>query len=64
MGARIHDANADTLGRVTFEPVGPSRTRLTVEADYENLDASKVEQLRQMIERSYDNIRRMMESDG
>ena len=63
MGVRIHDANADTAGRVTFESLGPSTTRLTVEADYSNLAASKVEQLRLMIERGYDDIRRLVESE-
>ena len=34
MGARIHDANGDTTGRVTFESLGPSMTRLTIEAGF------------------------------
>ncbi len=63
MGARIRDANADTTGRVTFESLGPSTTRLTVDADYPNLDPSKVEQLRPMIERGYSTIRRLVESE-
>ena len=64
MGAQIKDANVDTAGRVTFESLGPSTTRLSVEADYPNLDASKVEHLRPLIERSYSNIRRLIESDA
>ena len=63
MGVRIHDANADTTGRVTFEPLGPSTTRLSLEADFANLDASEVERLRPMIERAYSNIRRLLESE-
>jgi hypothetical protein len=63
MGARIKDANVDTTGRVTFESLGPSTTRLSVEADYPNLDASKVEHLRPLIERSYSTIRRLVESE-
>ena len=63
MGARIKDANVDTTGRVTFESLGPSTTRLSVEADYPNLDASKVEQLRPLIERAYSNIRQLIESE-
>ncbi|MGH2489267.1 MAG: SRPBCC family protein [Candidatus Limnocylindria bacterium] len=63
MAARIQDANADTTGRVTFESLGPSTTRLTVEADYSNIDASKVEQLRPLIEQVYSTIRRMVESE-
>ena len=63
MGARIKDANADTSGRVTFESLGPSTTRLTLEADFTNLEASKVEEFRPLIERAYSNIRRMVESE-
>jgi hypothetical protein len=63
MGAQVHDANADTRGRVTLEALGPSRTRLTIEADFPNLDAEKVEQLRPLIERSASNVRRLVESE-
>ena len=64
MGARIRDANTDTVGRVTFEALGPSRTRLTIEAEYAGLDAAKVEQLRPMIERTGRNVRQLLENDG
>ena len=64
MGAQIHDANTDTSGRVTFEAVGPSRTRLTIEADFPNLDASRVDQLRPLIERTASNVRRLVESEA
>lgn len=63
MGARIRDANVDTTGRVIFESPRPSTTRLTVEVDFPNLDASKVERLRPLIERSYSTIRRLVESE-
>jgi len=63
MGVRIHDANADTHGRVTFEALGPNATRLTLEADFPGLDDSKVDQLRPMIERTAHNIRQLVESD-
>jgi polyketide cyclase/dehydrase/lipid transport protein len=63
MGVQIHDANTDTRGRVTFEALGPSRTRLTIEADFPNLDASKVDQLRPLIERTASNVRRLVESE-
>jgi hypothetical protein len=63
MGAQIHDANADTRGRVTFEALGPSRTRLTIEADYPNLDPPKVDHLRPLIERTASNVRRLVESE-
>ena len=63
MGARIKDANVDTTGRVTFESLGPTTTRLSVEADYPNLDPAKVDQLRPLIEGAYSRIRLMVESE-
>jgi hypothetical protein len=63
MSVQIHDANADASGRATFEALGPSRTRLTIEADFQNLDASKVDQLRPLIERTASNVRRLVESE-
>jgi hypothetical protein len=63
MGAQNHDANAETRGRVTFEALGPSRTRLTIEADFPNLDSSKVDQLRPLIERTASNVRQLVETD-
>ena len=63
MGVQIHDANADTLGRVTLEALGPSRTRLTIQTDFPNLDASEVAQVRPLIERTARNVRRLIESE-
>ena len=63
MGARIMDANADTTGRVTFESLGPRTTRLTIEADFPNLDASRVDHLRPLIERTASNVRQLVESE-
>ena len=63
MGVEIHDANTDIRGRATFEALGPSRTRLTIEADFLNLDASKVDLIRPLIERTASNVRRLLESD-
>jgi hypothetical protein len=63
MGVQIHDATADAQGRATFEALGPSRTRLTIEADFPTLDASKVDQLRPLIERTASNVRRLVESE-
>lgn len=64
MAARIRDANTDTIGRVTFEALGPSCTKLTIEAEYAGLDAAKVEQLRPMIERTALNVRRLVETEA
>ena len=63
MGVRIHDANMDTEGRATFDPLGPEATRLTIEADFPGIDEGTAERLRPLIERSVRNIRHMMESE-
>ena len=63
MGTRISDANADTMGRATFEPLGPTATRITIEADFPNLDPAKVDQLRPLLERTAANVRRLLEAD-
>lgn len=63
MGVHIRDANTDTTGRVTFEALGPSRTQLTIEADFPNLEASKVDQLRPLMERTASNVRQLVESE-
>jgi uncharacterized protein YndB with AHSA1/START domain len=63
MGARIHDANMDTRGQVTFEALGSSQTRLTIEAYFPSVDASRVDQLQPLIERTASNVRRLVESD-
>ena len=52
-----------TTGRLTFESLGPSAMRLSVEADYPNLDASEVERLRPLIEQGYSRVGRMVESE-
>ena len=64
MGARIQDANAETRGRVTFEELGPSRTRLTIHADFPTLDEAMADQLRPLIERTASNVRRLAEAEA
>jgi hypothetical protein len=63
MGARVRDANMDTQGRVTFEAMGPTRTRLTIEADFPGMDEATADRIRPMVERSAQNIRQLMESE-
>ena len=63
-GARIRDANMDIHGRVTFDAVGPNRTRLTIEADFPGLDEATADRIRPLIERSARNIRHFMESEA
>jgi hypothetical protein len=63
MGARIHDANLDTLGRVTFEALEPESTRLVIEADYPGMDEATAERIRPLMERTAHNVRQLIESD-
>ena len=60
----IHDTNMDMGGRATFEAVDPRRTLLTVTADIPGLeDPEKVEFLRSMMQRSVDNVKRLIETE-
>jgi hypothetical protein len=63
MGAQIHDANLDTAGRVSFERLGETTTRLTIEADFPGMDDGSAQVIRPGMERTARNIRRLMESD-
>jgi hypothetical protein len=64
MGIAIHDANMDMSGRAVFEPHGDERTLLTVSADIPGFDdPEKVEFLRSMMQRSVDNVKRLVESE-
>jgi hypothetical protein len=62
MGAQIHDANLDTVGRVTFDALGPESTRLVIEADYPGMDEATAERIRPRMERTVRNIRQLIES--
>lgn len=60
----IHDANMDMGGRATLEALDPGRTLLTVMADIPGLeDPEKVEFLRSMMQRSVDNVKRLIETE-
>jgi hypothetical protein len=64
MAAVIHDANMDIRGGATFEPRGAERTLLTISADVAGLDdPEKVEFMRSMMQRSVDNMKRLMEGE-
>jgi hypothetical protein len=64
MGVQIHDANLETVGRVTFEALGPESTRLSIVADYPDMDDATAERIRPRIERTAANIGQLIESDG
>lgn len=63
MGAAIQDANLHTVGRVTFEALGPARTRLTIDADFPGMDEATAERIRSRMERTARNVRQLIESD-
>jgi hypothetical protein len=63
MGVEIHDANLETLGRVTFKALGPARTRLTIEADFPGMDEATAQRIRPSMDRTARNIRQLIESD-
>jgi hypothetical protein len=65
MGAVIHDANMDIQGRAVFEPRGAERTMLTMSVDVPGLDdPDKVEFMRTMMQRSVDNMKRLLETES
>jgi hypothetical protein len=63
MGAQVHDANLKTVGRVTFEALGPATTRLTIDADFPGMTEEAEERIRPRVERTARNIRELIESD-
>jgi hypothetical protein len=64
MGAQVHDANLDTVGRVTFEALGPHTTRLVIDSDFPGMDEATAERIRPRMERTARNVRQLIESDG
>jgi uncharacterized membrane protein len=65
MGTVIHDANMDIQGRAVFESLGADRTMLSMSVDVPGLeDPDKVEFMRSMMQRSIDNVRRLIETEG
>lgn len=60
-GVVIREGTMEILGRATFEPVGPSKTKLTVTADFP-LDESMRGALTTAMKRSVTNIKEMVES--
>jgi hypothetical protein len=64
MGAQVHDANLDTLGRATFEAIAPERTRLVIDTDFPGMDEAAREVIQPRMERTARNIRQLIESGG
>jgi hypothetical protein len=65
MAAEIHDANMDIYGRGTFERLAEGRTLLTMSVDVPGLDdPEKIEFLSSMMQRSVDNVKRLIETEN
>lgn len=61
-GVVIREGPMEIPGRATFEPIGPSQTKLTVSADFP-LDGSMQGALTTAMKRSVTNIKQMMEEE-
>ena len=60
----IHDRNMDAQGRTTFDARGPARTLVTVTTRIEGMDdPEKLEFLARMMQRSVDNVKRLIENE-
>ena len=63
-GVSIHDRNMDAQGRTTFDARGPARTLVTVTTRIEGMDdPEKLEFLARMMQRSVDNVKRLIENE-
>ncbi|HET6713961.1 MAG TPA: SRPBCC family protein [Actinomycetota bacterium] len=64
LAVSIHDRNMDAQGRATFEARGPARTLVTVTTRIEGMDdPEKLEFLTRMMQRSVDNVKRLIETE-
>lgn len=59
----IHDGPAETYGRITFEPDGEARTRLTISARFLGMDESMQPTMTSLIGRTVHNIKQLVESE-
>lgn len=64
MVAVVREGPVEYRGDATFERVAPDRTRLTIGADMPWLEpGSDVSRIRSLMQRSVDNIKRLIESE-
>lgn len=59
----IHDGSSVTHGRVTFDSIGQKQTRLTILAEFTDMDESMESGITGMVERSARNIKQLIESE-
>jgi hypothetical protein len=62
-GVLIHDGPSETHGRVTFEAESPARTTITIHAEFSDMDESLGGWITSLVERSAQNIKRLIESE-
>jgi hypothetical protein len=62
-GVLIHDGSSVTHGRVTFESTDQKQTRLTIHAEFTDMDESMESWITSMVERSTRNIKQLIESE-
>ena len=63
MGVVIHDGPSETRGRVTFEAENQEQTKLTIHAQFPDMDESMESRITGLIERSAQNIKHLIESE-
>ncbi|HJU52835.1 MAG TPA: SRPBCC family protein [Acidimicrobiia bacterium] len=63
MRAKIQDGPMTMHGKTLFEALSDSRTKLTLGADFRDLDDSMEKKIRPMMERSASNIKSLIESE-
>lgn len=62
-GVLIQDGSSVTHGRVTFESKGQKQTKLTIHAEFTDMDESMESWITSMVERSTRNIKQLIESE-
>ena len=62
-GVLIHDENMEISGRATFAEPEPGRTLLRIVSDFPGLDESQADFVLSMMQRSVDNMKRLMEAE-
>ena len=63
-GVVIHDGPSETRARTTFKAESQGRTRLTINAEFADLDKSAEGLIRSLMERSIGNIKQLVESEA
>lgn len=62
-GVIMHDGPTETRGRVTFTPETQNRTKLTISAEFADLEESMESTITSLMERSVRNIKRLIENE-